>query len=128
MKIDCVYYISLNQQTDDYKQQVLSRISALGLPEPYSYYLVKAVNGLSIPQSERFELYPDWKIPDENLEGVHDMIRGFWNRDLTPGEIGCSLSHIHCWEDALESGHDNILILEEDLIIKRSFEYSKLFI
>tara|TARA_Y100000592_G_scaffold77262_1_gene121134 strand:+ start:716 stop:2305 length:1590 start_codon:yes stop_codon:yes gene_type:complete len=118
MKIDCIYYISLRQHTDEYKNQVLERISNLGIEEPFSYYLVKAVNGVDIPDHQRYTCYDSWAIPDEQLEGVIPEIKEFWNRDLTPGEIGCSLSHLHCWEDAMQAGHNNILILEEDFYAK----------
>lgn len=37
-------------------------------------------------------------------------------RILTPGEIGCFLSHRKCWEKLVESGDNWALILEDDCI------------
>lgn len=37
-------------------------------------------------------------------------------RLLTPGEIGCFLSHRKCWERLVDSGDDWALILEDDCI------------
>lgn len=37
-----------------------------------------------------------------------------WYRPLTPGEIGCFLSHLRCWRLILERQWDCALILEDD--------------
>ena len=52
MKIDCVYVISLHPQTDEYKELIMSRLESLGLEQPFSYFILKATNGLAIPDSE----------------------------------------------------------------------------
>ena len=45
----------------------------------------------------------------------------FWSREVTPGEIGCSLSHYQCIKGAYAEGFTGILILEEDFIPKGTF-------
>lgn len=39
---------------------------------------------------------------------------GEWFRPLTPGEIGCFLSHLRCWQLIEERGLDCALVLEDD--------------
>ncbi len=43
-----------------------------------------------------------------------------FGRELTPGEIGCALSHIHMWELMLEENFNEVLVLEDDVRISRS--------
>lgn len=44
----------------------------------------------------------------------HPAPHGEWFRPLTPGEIGCFLSHLRCWQLIVERGLDCALILEDD--------------
>lgn len=41
-------------------------------------------------------------------------------RPLTPGEVGCFLSHRKCWEKLVESDDDWALILEDDCIFHKA--------
>lgn len=55
-----------------------------------------------------------------------------WNTpSLTPGEVGCALSHRLCWSELVESGEEHCLIFEDDMLLsphvpaflrERSFE------
>lgn len=42
------------------------------------------------------------------------------NKKLKKGEIGCALSHIKIWNKAVKE-NQNILVLEDDVIIKKNF-------
>ncbi|MCH8179047.1 MAG: glycosyltransferase family 25 protein [Proteobacteria bacterium] len=44
----------------------------------------------------------------------HPTPHGEWFRPLTPGEIGCFLSHLRCWQLIEERGLDCALVLEDD--------------
>ena len=44
----------------------------------------------------------------------HPAPHGEWFRPLTPGEIGCFLSHLRCWQLIEERGLDCGLVLEDD--------------
>ncbi len=44
----------------------------------------------------------------------HPAPHGEWFRPLTPGEIGCFLSHLRCWQLIEERGLDCALVLEDD--------------
>ena len=103
MKVDQVYIINLASSVPD----IVARINQLGLPENTPYLVMDAIDGKN-PESLKsfgsYSLFP-WKYESSNT---------WWNRDLTPGEIGCTLSHIKIWYDAYVKGYERILVLEED--------------
>jgi collagen beta-1,O-galactosyltransferase len=46
----------------------------------------------------------------------------WWARPLKFGEIGCTLAHLACWRNALQSGDEPyILLLEDDAILRPGF-------
>ena len=49
-----------------------------------------------------------WKLEDADYR--------FYNREITPGEIGCALSHYDAVKVAYDNGKQNVLILEEDFV------------
>lgn len=57
------------------------------------------------------------RLPPEQLAALnpHPAPHGEWFRPLTPGEIGCFLSHLRCWQLIEERGLDCALILEDDV-------------
>jgi GR25 family glycosyltransferase involved in LPS biosynthesis len=40
-----------------------------------------------------------------------------WGMDLSPGAVGCALSHVHIWCDVLERGLQRALVLEDDCLL-----------
>ena len=40
---------------------------------------------------------------------------------LSPGELGCLLSHINIMKDAIKNNYENILVLEDDIIFHKDF-------
>lgn len=57
-------------------------------------------------------LFP-WQIASDNP---------WWNRSLKLGEIGCSLAHLACWEDAEAKGSEPyVLVFEDDVVLERDF-------
>jgi glycosyl transferase family 25 len=110
MKLDQIYIINLASSQED----IQSRINKLGLPDGTPFFIMNAIEGRkAIEQYGPHKLYPNWKIESGNT---------WWNRELTPGEIGCSLSHAIVWKDALQKGYETILILEEDFLPNGSIE------
>lgn len=73
-------------------------LDRLGLP----WERVSAVEGKLLPADRLAALNP------------HPAPHGEWFRKLTPGEIGCFLSHLRCWQLIEERGWDGALILEDD--------------
>ena len=56
------------------------------------------------------------QLPAEQLAALnpHPAPHGEWFRPLTPGEIGCFLSHLRCWQLIQEQDLDVGLVLEDD--------------
>ena len=44
------------------------------------------------------------------------------NNKLNKGEIGCFLSHINIWKEAIKKNYEHILILEDDIIFTDNFK------
>ncbi len=65
---------------------------------------IPAVRGSSLSQAERDAVYNE----EDN--------RKYYYKVLTSGEIGCTLSHVHCWQFIIENDLDYALILEDDAI------------
>ena len=59
-----------------------------------------------------YDTYSDWRDP-------------YINRKLTHGEIGCSLSHLYCWNKCIEL-NEPILIFEDDVEFYDSFSLEKI--
>ena len=112
LKLDCVYIIALEE---NFNQEEIWRneIEKLQLDPRTPIVIHKAVNGSEISQSwmneNGYSKYPNWKLPNVDT--------GWYGRDVLPGELGCAISHIMVWEDALKNKHDNILVLEEDFVV-----------
>lgn len=108
MKIDQINVINLSRGG----KEIVDKIHHLvknGL-SPTKYFILKATNGWDIirgKQSPPFEYKTAnwWKNNSNNK---------WYNREMTPGEIGCALSHYDVIKIAYEEGHNTILVLEED--------------
>lgn len=119
MKIDFVYIINLNTPNEE----INSKIQQVSWPYPLNYYILDATNGWEVIDNSsltpyKFKAAKWWKIDSSNK---------FHNRDVTPGEIGCMLSHYQCVKLAHEGGYNNILILEEDFVPSGKFPTQEMF-
>ena len=74
-----------------------------------------AVDGMIITEAylkaHKYRLWPRWKTPPIIVPGMAPWCR---ENDLKAGELGCTLSHIACWQRVVDEGHDEALILEDD--------------
>ena len=60
-------------------------------------------------------VYDKWEMKEEQwYQGAR---WGWWNRQLSRGEIGCTISHSEIWKVA----KGNVLVLEDDAIFKRNW-------
>lgn len=92
-----IYLVSLDQ--DSAKREILKQ----RFPRHYSKMKrVNAVDGRKLSAQEFFDYIV---TPIE-----------YGHRLMLPGEVGCSLSHIHALESFLDSESDAALILEDDVI------------
>ena len=88
------YLINMDRSTD--RLEIMNkRLTELGL----DFERVSAVEGAKLSLAE--------------LSGVCSPNRKYPNK-LTPGEIGCFLSHKKCWELLLASEDDWALVIEDD--------------
>ena len=121
MKIDFIYVINLTTDSNEIRDKILS----LNFKDDTNYYEFPAVNGWDIVDGlvktpYKYKQAKWWKLPNNPKEPQND----WWSRDLTPGEIGCVLSHYSVIEGAYNSGYENVLILEEDFKV---FDHYKKF-
>jgi GR25 family glycosyltransferase involved in LPS biosynthesis len=67
---------------------------------------------------ERFDA-----VYGKELKKDHPDILKYFIKDhgLNPGQIGCALSHIKIWEDAINNNYNNIIIFEDDAVIPEDF-------
>ena len=72
---------------------------------------------------ERISAVDGRKIPTTELEQLYDKKRAiaYMGRDLSPGEIGCYLSHIKAIQAFLASNADIGVILEDDCRILHTY-------
>lgn len=85
---------------DDRRRPLVARMDAAGL----DYQFIDAVLGKALPPSEVRRVAPRLFMPR-------------YARNLTPGEIGCSLSHKLALETFLRSDEEMALILEDDAAV-----------
>ena len=119
MKIDFIYVINLATDSD----RIFKNIQNLNFKDDLPYYEFPAVNGWDLVKGKvdstyEFKQADWWKLPSNSKEPQND----WWSRDLTPGEIGCALSHYQLIEGAYNSGYENVLILEEDFYLNKEFD------
>ncbi len=118
MKINKIYVINLN--TDN--EEIWQKLRDLNIA-PTECFILDAVNGWELVDGKiksEYKYKPaHWWKTDSNFS--------FYNREITPGEIGCALSHYKCVEDAYNNGLDNVMILEEDFVSTNTFPTPQMF-
>ncbi len=81
------------------REQTIKELSSKNV----KFSWIDAVDGMELTQSELSEF-------------CTPLARWF----MTPGMIGCFLSHRRCWEECARSGED-LLIFEDDVILAKNF-------
>lgn len=94
-----VWIINLKRDTErlQFMQEQMQRLRI-------DYRVIEAVDGRSLAEDE--------KTPYSKSIALRDF-----GRELTPGEIGCALTHIKIWKLILDEGIEEALILEDDVHI-----------
>jgi glycosyl transferase family 25 len=98
----------------DRSQDRLARCIPLLEQMGISWERVTGIEGAKLPADELARLNP------------RPAPHGEWFRGLTPGEIGCFLSHIACWRLIAERGLDCALVLEDDFAPDDGFSAERL--
>ena len=91
-----VYLVNMDRSKD--RLEIMQRrLSSLGL----EYERVSAVDGSKLSEEEKkCVVSPNWRYP----------------YTLTPGEVGCFLSHKKCWRKLVDSKESWALVLEDDSV------------
>jgi len=99
---DKIYVISLQRSSDRHPR--LKR-NLKGL----DYEISWGVDGttLDLKELEEKEIY----LPEVTVK------KNFSGKELQPGEIGCSLSHLNIYKEILKNGYRRTLILEDDIFV-----------
>ena len=118
MKIDKIYVINLN--TD--QEVIWGKLRDLNIRNTQCS-IMNAVNGWKVVEGTE---EPPYKYKAANWWKIESNM-SFYNREVTPGEIGCTLSHYDAIKHAYDEGHDNIMILEEDFISTKTFPSDEMF-
>ena len=107
MQVDKIYIISLEANNKEEVSKIVNNLGDLGLEGPTDYEIVQGHNGHTLELPVGYNAYSNW-----NLRGNTDDV--WWQRDVTPGECGCAISHYNVWNKILEDGVERALILEDD--------------
>ena len=88
MKIDKIYVINLLRDND----HIVEKLNTItNMKVVVSSLYLDAIDGWKIASSE--EYVDDFKVADWwKIDHEHN----FYNREVTPGEMGCGLSHYEC--------------------------------
>jgi len=107
MNIDKIYIISLQAGDHTEQKRLADKLESLGLRNPTGFEVVQGFNGKTDITPHGHSTYPKWNLG--NATG-----NDWWKRDITPGEVGCAISHTRVWNKILEDGVETALILEDD--------------
>ena len=108
MKLKHILVININSPYDS----ILSRLESIPNIPSTNFNVLSSINGWELKKGTTspyaYKVADWWKLPEHEYR--------FYNREMTPGEIGCALSHYDAVKVAYDSGHENVLILEEDFV------------
>jgi glycosyl transferase family 25 len=110
------YVVNLRRRED--RRRHMEKQLPEGLPAVFTSDLDGPFDGLDLDlekvQRAGCGLF-DWPLPEGSTGNP------YWERNLTYGEIGCTLSHLACWEHAMTTSASVFLILEDDVTIPPRF-------
>jgi GR25 family glycosyltransferase involved in LPS biosynthesis len=69
----------------------------------------------------KFERFPGLKVSDLSQNVLDKYIPEEIQKYGTNGMIGCGLSHLFIWQDAIKKNYKNILVLEDDVYFSNDF-------
>ena len=127
--IDEIYCINIRKRPDRLisfdKDNSAEIMSKLGIDINYTTDWYMNMDGENITpkwlEEHDISKYDNWALKEEQwYEG--NARWGWWERDMTNGEIGCAISHSEIWKRA----KGTTLILEDDVKLSRNW-YAKLY-
>ncbi|XP_031561834.1 procollagen galactosyltransferase 2-like isoform X2 [Actinia tenebrosa] len=105
--LDEIYMINLKRRPLR-RRRMLASLKELGI----DVKLVDAVDGNSLTIDQ---------IKEMGIKMLPGYFDPYSKRALTMGEIGCFLSHYFIWEEMLNKGLNNVLVLEDDVRFESNF-------
>lgn len=99
-----IFVINMPTATDR-RAAIAQQLTALGLEARW----ITATRGADMTEAEVTQVY------DESLN------RKYFRRALSPGEIGCYVSHREAWQSLLNSTADSAIVLEDDIHLNEHF-------
>lgn len=102
---DKIYVLAINHSQEKY-DDIQRRLGQLGLASTVSYEIINGHNGQVDELPDGFAAYENWAIPNSWND--------WWKDPVTPGGMGCAISHINVWQKMIDEGVERALILEED--------------
>ena len=112
--MDAVYVINL-ARAKRRKQKMQAELGAWSLS--HKAHFVEAVDGTQIDegwmQEQQLRTMPGWKDIEAAVTWANsgkgtDNMNPFWTREMLPGEIGCSLSHVQTWRQLVRDASKHV--------------------
>lgn len=100
--VDKIYVINL-----DHKVERRNHMDTLLINHGFQYERFSAVNGWALDKSQLRKFHLNCLPPVKE------------RRYISPGQIGCLLSHLSIIKQALDKGYETIWILEDDVIFNK---------
>ncbi|MCI5059977.1 MAG: glycosyltransferase family 25 protein [Alphaproteobacteria bacterium] len=98
-----VYVISL-KGSDDRRARIEREFEAIGLE--FEFFDAVDGRGFDVPN------HPEYDAARR---------RRYFGKDLTGGELGCTLSHKHLYQKMVDEGIERALLFEDDVILREGF-------
>ena len=129
-QIDYVYLINLDQRPEK-RKKVLSKLEPYGIspfhfPAIYGWDLsIDALNDIGLKfRPGMLKNKWVWQYCTQNDGPQEEFLRdGLYGNTyycrMTPGAIGCTLSHLSVLQNAYDAGYETIWILEDEIILKK---------
>ncbi len=107
MKLDKIYIISLDATHVEAQQKISANLAECDFDGMTDYEIMQAYDGRMGDMPKGMSKYAGWNLGKDHWNK-------WWSRDVLPGEVGCSVSHIMVWKKIVELGIERTLILEDD--------------
>ena len=112
-----IYVINLRKRPERW-QRTFQQLKSCGFCSD-NIRRIEAVDGQMLFQTDRTLLKSI--LTDRAYTEIQDRKRAY-HEQLTLGAVGCALSHIFVWKEAMEKGIPELLIFEDDIVLSRNFK------
>jgi len=108
---NCIYLVTIPRSFEKRKDKIKKNLAGL------QYKIFYGCDGTVLTEEARKALC-DYNRAKKYLE-YYSLLRygKSYNRDLTPSELGCAMSHKMVYEDMLAHHYEKCLILEDDAVL-----------